>query len=158
MEQEEFDSLDKTILFIKEDTQGCLNYGVNVSLALILSAYTEFFGHLLTGNSSSGDSYNAWLRFMGTPYSTLLDKGHDLFDDIRCGLIHEYTIKRRAHILTENDGSPGIEIEGDIIYFNNYQYQKDFIDSIDRYREKIKTDMTLQENYTKFTLTKPIVV
>ncbi len=43
-------SLKKIIEFIKADLNGCIKGGVNFSLALVLSAYTEFFGHLLNGS------------------------------------------------------------------------------------------------------------
>lgn len=153
----ELDSLDKIIEFIKSDIQGCLKCGVNIGLALILNAYTEFFGHLLTGETAPGNSYNAWLRFMGPPYSRLLDEGHDLYGVIRCGLIHEYTIKKPAFILSKEDGYPGIVIEDGVVYFNNFHYQKDFIDSVEKYRTEIQTDSSQQENYLRFRLSKPIV-
>lgn len=157
MPQLEFDSLDKIIEFINTDIAGCMRCGVNLSLALVLSAYTEFFGHLLIGTAQSEKSYNAWLRFMGEPYNDLLDNGYKLYDTIRCGLVHEYTMKKRAFIFTER-GFPGIEIKNGAIYFNNLQYSEEFLDSIDRYRKKIQANSDLQHKYMNYRLTKSLVL
>lgn len=158
MEMEiELASLDKIIEFITSDIRGCLKCGVNIGLALMLNAYTEFFGHLLTGEAACGTSYNAWIRYMGPPYSTLLDEGFDLYGVIRCGLIHEYTMKKAAQILSEEDEYPGIVIEDGVVYFNNYNYQRDFLGSVDKYRATIQKDSILQKKYLQMRFTKPLV-
>lgn len=152
-------SLEKMIVFIKEDLKKCIDCGVNFGLALLLSAYTELFGHLLTGLSGSGSdgkSYNAWLRYMGEPYSKILDGGVDLYGKIRCGLIHEYTIKDNACIFTEK-GPAAIEIKDGVIRLNNWEYYQDFIKSLDRYLNDIKIDSSLREYFNNFRNGKPIV-
>jgi len=150
-------SLEKIIEFIKADLDGCLKGGVNISLALILSAYTEFFGHLLTGNDKNGESYEEWLKYMGDPYKAILDSGVNLYKIIRCGLVHEYTIKKSACIGTEKDFQ-GIEVKDDVIYFNNQQYTQDFIKSIEKYYKDIQTNTSLQRNFEDFRNGKPIVI
>ena len=150
-------SLRTIVKFIKADLHRCIKCGVNISLALLLSAYTEFFGHLLTGSGECRKSYDAWLRRMGQPYSGLLKNGVNLYDIIRCGLIHEYTIKKSARIFTE-EGYPGIEIKDNVIYFNNLQYCRDFIKSIEKYLEDIEKDPILKKNYDDFRKGKPIVI
>lgn len=150
-------SLRKIIEFIKADLDGCIKCGVNISLALLLSTYTEFFGHLLTGSKKSRKSYDEWLRYMGQPYTELLDRGVKLYDRIRCGLIHEFTIKKGARIFIE-EGYPGIEIKNDVIHFNNWQYHQDFVKSIEKYLGDIKTNTTLKKNFDNFRKGKPIVI
>lgn len=150
-------SLEKMIKFIETDLNQCLQCEVNFGLALLLSAWTEFFGHLLTGKKASEESYNTWLRYMGQQYGELLDNKFDLYDRIRCGLVHEYTIKGSAKIFIEK-GYPAIEIKNNVIYFNNWQYQQDFLNSMKRYLVDIRTDTKLQKNYSQFRKGKPIVI
>jgi hypothetical protein len=42
-------SLDKVILFMREDLRHCIGVDANWVVALALSAYTETFGHFLPG-------------------------------------------------------------------------------------------------------------
>lgn len=151
-------TLKKIVEFIKADLNICLNCGVNISTAVLLSAYTEFFGQCLTGNKNMylKKRYNQWLRRMGKPYSDILDNGIDLYSRIRCGLIHEFTIKDGARIFTET-GPPGIEIINNVICFNNRQYYEDFITTVDKYVNDIQTDHELQNNYLEFRKGKPPV-
>jgi hypothetical protein len=150
-------SLKKIIEFIKADLNGCIKGGVNISLALVLSVYTEFFGHLLTGSCDCGKSYCAWLRYMGGNYEKLADDKVDLYDKIRCGLVHEYAIKETAQIFIEN-GYPGLELKNGIIYFNNKQYAEDFIKSIEQYLRDFETNPKLQHNFGIFRKGKPRII
>ena len=70
----------------------------NVLCALGLMAYTEFMGSLMPSMENvkySSQIFNEFLRYMGKEYSDLLDaKKINVYDHFRCGLAHEYFIKK----------------------------------------------------------------
>jgi hypothetical protein len=152
----ELESLRKIIEFVEADLIGCLKGGVNFGLAVLLSAYTEQFGHFLKNDKCNRSNYDAWLKYMGLPYSNFIDSD-ELYSRIRCGLIHEYTIKKGAIIFTEH-GPPGIEIINNVIHFNNLQYAEDFIISIKKYYYEVQNSEKMLEKFRDSRKDKPIVL
>ena len=149
--------MKKTIEFVQADIQGCLCGGVNIGFALLLSAWTEYFGHCLTNERGGSCAYDAWLRYMGQEYSAILDSNVDLYDRVRCGSIHEFAIKGGANIFT-CDNHPGIEIIDDKILFNNKQYANDFNKAIEKYLNALQTDEALRRRLQGWLTRKSIVV
>lgn len=81
-----------------------------------LSAYTEILGGLIRnkfGNGESGKNYKAGLRKMGAKYEELLDNGCNLYDIIRCGLVHEFFVKKTVLINPRIDPptDPGLRLD-----------------------------------------------
>ena len=96
--------------------------GGNALSALGLLAYTEFMGSLLATYlyypASKGIGYfNAYLRYMGPEYIRLLDdKKLDIYNIFRCGLAHEYFIKRDCKIAMLNSTPGRLKNHCTIIY------------------------------------------
>lgn len=70
-----------------------------------LLIYTEFVGSLITGKGegNSGDNFDTFFIKLGIGYEALLkrhnrkrkSRPHVIYDDLRCGLVHEYLVKRK---------------------------------------------------------------
>lgn len=86
----------------------------NFLVALGLLNYTEIIGSFINPTTnSSGERFDAFFERMGDEYTTLLRRfnnrreqnRHIVYDDLRCGLTHEYTIKRKRFIVYNHDGN-----------------------------------------------------
>ena len=81
----------------------------NILAAQGLLIYTEIIGSLITGEGDghSGENFDAFFARLGKNYETLLKKHngkrklnpHVLYDDLRCGLVHEYLVKRKGFVI-----------------------------------------------------------
>jgi hypothetical protein len=73
----------------------------NFLCALGLLCYTEFAGGLKRNIFKIGESrnnFNCFFEFMGDNYKKLLSKNQDLYNTLRCGLAHEYYVKKNCTI------------------------------------------------------------
>ncbi len=92
--------------------------GGNFLAALGLLCYTEFGGLLLTGARKAilkvlpSVKFNTFFDFLGPEYKNLRTKqGVDVYDIFRCGLAHEYYVKRSCAIaILERVPDPGIRL------------------------------------------------
>jgi hypothetical protein len=94
----------------------------NFLVAMGLFNYTEILGSFVigeyqkdqTGNikySRKGDPlkttpterFNSFLRYMGTEYEKLLNRNLRIYDELRCGLTHEYLVKKKTFCIYNPD-------------------------------------------------------
>lgn len=74
--------------------------GGNVLAALGLCSYTEFLGSFITGKKGQGTSkanFLALFQRLGPCYASLA-KNEDVYDTFRCGLAHEYAVKKDCQV------------------------------------------------------------
>jgi len=129
-----FADLDKTIELVHSDKGA-----PNLMLALVLSAYTEFwFLEGLTSNSS--ERFNSFFRKLGKNYESLLDK-HDIYDRFRSSLVHGYLIKGNSKIVIEG-GECGIDFDDKTGIFTFYirRYLEDFKFAVNNYVHELSTN------------------
>jgi hypothetical protein len=84
----------------------------NFLVAQALLNYTETVGSFILPNGKSGERFDVFFSRIGDKYRDLLRrfnksilkkrhnkrtlvKRHIIYDDLRCGLTHEYTVKRK---------------------------------------------------------------
>lgn len=75
----------------------------NFLVAQGLLNYTETIGSFLEPDGTAGKRFDAFFRRLGPSYEQLLkrfngrrrSRPHVIYDDLRCGLAHEYVIKRK---------------------------------------------------------------
>lgn len=99
--------------------------GGNFMAALALLSYTEFGGKLKYGHKKTNGSdyasknFNDFFDQLGTEYSDFRNIGHNVYDIFRCGLAHEYYIKKNCTISMsiEPENKPGIGLLGDSSYY-----------------------------------------
>lgn len=91
--------------------------GGNFLAALGLLCYTEFGGKLKydrrkrDGREHASENFNDFFADLGTEYEALLIQ-HNIYDVFRCGLVHEYYVKRSCTIkMVDTGASAGIMVE-----------------------------------------------
>jgi len=105
--------------------------GGNFMCALALLCYTEFFGKKLTNSSGSKRNFDSFFEKMGSHYSSLLGK-HNIYNIFRCGLAHEYWVKKSGTIFMFGSKNPalGFDKKGRL-YFIVDQYYHDLMQAVE---------------------------
>jgi hypothetical protein len=134
-----FADLDKTIE-LAHSGKGAPNF----MLALVLCAYTEFWGKLMLGvkTDKNQESFDAFFRKLGRKYGDLLDKHRHIYSKFRSELVHEYRIKGSSKIVTEG-GDCGIAYNDKtgIPTFYIRRYLEDFKFAVNNYISELRTDL-----------------
>lgn len=104
--------------------------GGNFLAALGLLCYTEFLGGVKRGKlepRQSRRNFEAFFRTLGPAYSDL-SEDLDVYAEFRCGMAHEYFVKRRCKIAMLKSTEPcGLgKLPGDGLYFVVEHYFEDF--------------------------------
>jgi hypothetical protein len=88
--------------------------GANFLAALGLLCYTEFAGKLKynkikNGNDWASENFNCFFDDIGPAYKAFRAAGHNVYNIYRCGLAHEFFVKRPCEIsIVAPAGTPGI--------------------------------------------------
>jgi hypothetical protein len=139
-----FEELDKTI-GLAVTARGAPNF----MIASALTAYTEYWGRLLTGTASgSGDAcFTAFFEKMGYCYRALINNPilvkkdqkdghvtHDVYKQLRGGLAHAYLIESSS-LISLKRGSCGLEYDptNGKYTFNVRTYLDDFKNAVNKY-------------------------
>lgn len=105
-----FDTMARWMI---EDTERAMfDAKANFLVAQGLVNYSEVIGSFILPGGNSGERFDTFLARMGETYERLLHRfnnkrrtnPHVVYDDLRCGLTHEYTIKRKKFIIYNYDG------------------------------------------------------
>ena len=89
----------------------------NALCALGLLAYTEFMASLLPEarrpQGGARQQFDAFFRELGVEYAAFLDSASiNVYDTFRCGLAHEYFVKRTCTIAMLNSPAGVLEVKG----------------------------------------------
>lgn len=118
-----------------EDTKRAMFQAkANFLVAQGLLNFTEVIGSFLDPDGNSGERFDALFSRMGNEYVILLKRfngrrrrnPHIIYDDLRCGLTHEYAIKRKKFIVYNYGGQNDLtdtEIDNLTIDINNVRTQ-----------------------------------
>lgn len=157
MNEKEFnDFIEKMVKEIDTAISGEANY----LAAIGLSAYTEYIGGIYRKKIQGGESknnYNEGLKLMDGDYSKLVSnyntKENSMYSRIRCGLVHEYFIKKSAIIYRERKPSSGcgIEVNNGVITLYLQQYFDDFKIALKKLKNEFKNNNEIFE-YVSNTL------
>lgn len=103
--------------------------GGNFIAALALLCYTEYFGKELI-KSTSKKNFDFFFATLGADYKKLLAQ-HNIYDIFRCGLAHEFWIKKSGPIFMFGTKVPalGLAKNGET-YFIVEQYYKDLLSAV----------------------------
>ena len=94
------------------DAAGVAPGGGNVLAALGLTCYTEFGGKLKYGYRGAKANFVEFFRDLGPPYLETA-RSHDVYGIVRCGLAHEYFVKRNCEINMFGAVSSGVIVRND---------------------------------------------
>jgi hypothetical protein len=133
---------------IYSDIECMIHHGLNFSIAALLAAYTEIIGAVYNENIGEEGrgrcNYETILNKMG--YSNVITDFQSILHNnpykiIRCGLLHQYVIKYKAKVHSENDNCiSGILIKNDIITICNRRYFEDFKKAINEIIDEMQTN------------------
>jgi hypothetical protein len=126
-----------------------INGGGNFLAALGLLSYTEFVGKIKyrkkhKGRDCSSKNFNAFYNDLGSYYKEFndgLDGDKNVYDIFRCGLVHEYFIKKNCVIyMLEKQGLHGVGMnKNGNYYFVVETYFKDFKKALELHEKKSPT-------------------
>jgi hypothetical protein len=117
-----FSDLEREIQLAKVDGAALRALGVtpgggNFLVALGLLCYTEFGGKLRfgvkrpDGSDVASDNFNQFFDLLGTDYQAFRAQ-HNVYDIFRCGLAHEYYVKRSCTIdMREKTPGAGLRVD-----------------------------------------------
>lgn len=97
--------------------------GGNFLAALGLLSYTEFAGKLKYNEKKNGydfasKNFNKFFDDLGPYYKQIRNSGVNIYSIFRCGLVHEYSVKKNCTIYMCGDkGSPGIGVDENGKYY-----------------------------------------
>lgn len=80
------------------DAAGVSPGGGNFLAALGLLCYTEFGGKLKFGVKRASVNFNRFFDFLGIDYQSFRASPQNVYDIFRCGLAHEYYVKKNCSI------------------------------------------------------------
>lgn len=159
------DSLLKAILhtfdeyifgFMRSDIEAAIRGNANYLAALGLASYTEVLGGLRTGELGKRGrgvaNFKAFLPYLGREYEDLEKRGIDVYDTVRCGLVHNYFIKGDSSIWMGANAPCGIIASpGGPTFFIVNVYRDHFFAGATRFRDEIleNSDPALAVNFQK---------
>lgn len=84
--------------FMRSDIDAAIRGNAHHLAALGLASYTEVLGGLRTDKlglrrRSTASDFNAFLPYLGKEYVQLQRRGINVYDKVRCGLVHNYFAK-----------------------------------------------------------------
>ena len=93
-----FSDVEREIQLANADPTSLTELGVtpgggNFLAALGLLCYTEFGGKLKFNRKKASANFNEFFDCLGIAYADFRIT-HDVYDDLRCGLAHEYYVKK----------------------------------------------------------------
>lgn len=118
-----FSDVEREIQLAKSDDRalralGVTSGGGNFLAALGLLCYTEFGGKLRfgfkhkNGKDNSSANFNQFFDLLGPAYKTFRLRHKNVYDVFRCGLAHEFYVKRNCEIrMLETGLGPGLGFE-----------------------------------------------
>lgn len=142
--------------FMRADIDAAIRGNANYLAALGLVTYTEVLGGFRTGKlgvkGTSKDNFNAFLPYLGPDYLHVQKtQGVDIYDFVRCGLVHNYFIKGDSTVWMNAQGPGIIASPGGPTYFLVNAYAQDLFAGATRFRNDILdgTDPTLASNFER---------
>ncbi len=107
------------------DALGIHEGGANFMATLGLLCYTEFVGKLKFSHLSPSKNFNDFFDELGEDYKSFR-RSHNVYNILRCGLAHEYFIKKDCTIAMFSDSPMGVLFQNNRYIFIVKKYFEDF--------------------------------
>jgi len=111
---------------------------------ILISCAIDFLATLHKGTKSNGKVYSQFIDAFFEDKDVY--KGRELYDCLRCGLVHNYTIHDSKYILTHGHPDRHGELDGGKIILNLENFFDDLVKAKQRYLARLKASKDLQEN------------
>jgi hypothetical protein len=152
--------------FIFTDIERSIGARTNFLTALGLMSYTEFIGGLISGNAGQrghaqsnfyaaynrlGSAYVEFDRTVRRRFRGRTTKPRNVYDVIRCGLVHEYFIKKNFVIARRDQrrNAPGLSWSGNKLAMANRNFFSDFKQMCLDYRQQLATDKAVRKHFER---------
>lgn len=152
--------------FIFNDIERSIHAGTNFLTALGPMSYTEFVGGLMSCNAGQrghaernfyeaynrlGPAYADFDRTVRRRFRKRKTKPRNVYDVIRCGLVHEYFIKKNFVIAQghQHRGAPGVGWLGNKLVIANDNYFNDFKRMCLAYRHQLACDKAVRNCFER---------
>ncbi len=125
----------------------------NFLVAIGLMTATEFLGGLITGKLGLKGKgmvvcrFEKGFEYLGRPYEELLrekkDTVMDIYDNIRCGLVHQYLPSQTEGIYGGRTADPGIVEINRLFKIIHENYTRDLEAAVNKLLEELETNKGL---------------
>ena len=133
------------------------NAKANFLVALGLMTATEYLGGLVTSllglKGKSRQRFEAGFTYLGPSYQSIMTQNKrsvlDIYENVRCGLVHQYLPPQTSGVIAGHTGGPGIVGRSGqlVIMVDDYLY--DLEQAANRLLNDIKSNSTLLQNCNK---------
>lgn len=106
--------------------------GGNFMATLALLCYTEFAGKMKFSHSSPSKNFNQFFDELGNDYK-IFRQSHNVYNVLRCGLAHEYFVKKDCTIAMFSDAPTGVFFQDNRYVFVVQKYFEDFKNAFEKY-------------------------
>lgn len=111
----------------------------NFLSALGLLCYTEFMGGVKRNKFQRGEAaynFNTFFDYIGNDYANFR-KNCDVYSIFRCGLAHEYYVKKHCQIAMFGNVKMGVGESNESYYFVVNKYFEDFKFAVDKLEKEV---------------------
>lgn len=133
------------------DVHTCIENWVNIGATTLIFCYVDFLGSLVRPKANSRDRFYRFIE----EYFAPANKKYDfykckLYEDFRCGLVHEAIMKKGTGIFRSPDpadrGYKHLEVYNNALWIDLIQLEKDFVNSAVNLKKDIDTDPKIKQN------------
>lgn len=117
---------------------------------IFMSCAIDYLGSFLLGESTKGKVKSAYTEFIRRYFPSGLYDPDDLYDSLRNGLVHLFTIKDRKYALI--DGNSHLHLTKDVdgqVWLNAEDFMQDLNTARERYFDDVETNRNLMDKLLK---------
>ena len=124
------------------DIHRAIKGGSKVGAFILASCAIDYLASFWSGADSNAKTYKAFVaHFFDERYEP-----EDLYKSLRCGLVHNYTIRRSAYLLVDAKSGLHFQKADRTTILNLEDFVEDFRRAKDAYFERLDMDPTLKQN------------
>lgn len=139
------------------DLEKALAEGLNFLVAIGLMVATEFLGGLVTGElglqGQSRERFESGFTYLGGEYEDMLTNQKrgvlDIYENVRCGLVHQYLPPNVMGVLAQETFGPGIAPVSDQLLIFVADYVRDLKVAVQKLLSELETNDELLQNCQK---------
>ena len=127
------------------DIHRAIEGGSKVGAFILTACAIDYLASFWSGTASNARKYKAFVAdFFDEHYEP-----EDLYRSLRCGLVHNYTIKGSAYLLVDAKPELHFQKADGVTILNLEDFAEDFRKAKDAYFERLDMDPTLQHNLAR---------
>jgi len=142
--------IDRVENWLIKDVDTCIQNWANIGATTLIFCYIDFFGSLVRPKANSRDRFCKFIE----EYFSLINKKYDfykckLYEDFRCGLVHEAIMKKGTGIFRSTDpadrGYKHLETYNNALWIDLIQLEIDFVKTANKLKKDINTNSVFKQ-------------